>query len=221
MKISILGDSISTYEGYSPSKAVFFDRYNSYETGIETVEDTWWMQVIRALDGELGFNDSLAGSTVFGGMSSSGTSYDRIRALGRGGEPDCILVFMGSNDWAYGVLPDQFQQAYGLMLDRLKETWPEAEIWCGTIPSGKMVDPAESFFFNMDGLISPRVYSDIIRKLADSRNIHIVDLAKDNREYETIDGVHPDKDGMKTLAGLWLSGIKEAGSCSGSTAGEV
>ena len=209
MIISILGDSFSTYVGYSPSKAVFFDRYNSYETGIETVEDTWWMQVIRAQDGELGFNDSLAGSTVAGGMSSSATSYDRIRALGKNGKPDCILVFIGSNDWAYGVIPDQFEQAYGLMLDRLKEIWPEAEIWCGTIPSGKMVDPAERFFFNMDGLISPHVYSDIIRKLADSRNIHVVDMAKDGLEYETIAGVHPNKDGMKTLADLWLRGIKE------------
>ena len=209
MIISILGDSISTYEGFTPSRGVFFDRYNAYETGIESVEDTWWMQVIRALKGEPGVNHSLAGSTVSGGMIASGTSYDRIRALGDNGTPDIILVFMGSNDWAYGVLPERFKKAYETMLDRIRETWPDSEIWCGTIPSGKLVDPAERFFFNMDGMVSPRIYSDIIRALAEDRGAKVADLAKDNTEYETIDGVHPNKEGMKTIAALWISSLKK------------
>ncbi len=208
MLISILGDSVSTFEGYTPSKAVFFDRYNSFETGINTVEDTWWMQVIRALGGDLGVNHSLAGSTVAGGISSSGASMDRIRALGAEGVPDMILIFMGANDWAYGILPDEFRKAYGLMLDRVKESYPDSEIWCGTIASGKLVDPAERFFFNMDGLISPRIYSDIIDSLAGDRHLHTADMARNQVEYETIDGVHPNKEGMKTLADLWLKSIQ-------------
>jgi len=209
MLISILGDSISTYEGYTPSRGVFFDRYNSYETGLSSVEDTWWMQVIRAIGGELGVNHSLAGCTVTGGGVSSGTSQERIRALGKNGTPDKILVFIGSNDWAYSVPPDSFEQAYSLMLDRIRTAYPQAQIWCGTIPRGTIVDPAERFFFNMDGLISTQVYSSIIRRLADLKGACVADLNKDDVEYETFDGVHPDRTGMATLAGLWMDSLKE------------
>ena len=50
-RISILGDSISTFAGYTPEEAVFYDSYVQWETGVKSVEDTWWMQVIKALDG--------------------------------------------------------------------------------------------------------------------------------------------------------------------------
>ncbi len=209
MIISVLGDSLSTYEGYTPSRAVFFDRYNSAQTGLESVEDTWWMQVIRSLKGELGVNHSLSGSTVAGGLLSSGTSEERINALGAKGEPDIILVMMGSNDWAYGVLPDVFEEAYGRMLKMIQRQYPNADIWCGTIPSGKLVDPAERFFFNMDSLISPAIYSNIIGKLAEREGMNVADLSKNGEEYETIDGVHPNKEGMKTLACLWISSMEK------------
>ena len=47
LRISILGDSISTFAGYTPKDSVFYDSYVQWETGVKTVEDTWWMQVIR------------------------------------------------------------------------------------------------------------------------------------------------------------------------------
>lgn len=81
-RISILGDSISTFAGYTPEEAVFYDSYVQWETGVKSVEDTWWMQVIKALDGELGTNHSLAGSMVSGNLSTSAMSYERIDKLG-------------------------------------------------------------------------------------------------------------------------------------------
>ena len=76
-RISILGDSISTFAGYTPEEAVFYDSYVQWETGVKSVEDTWWMQVIKALDGELGTNHSLGGSMVSGNLSTSAMSYER------------------------------------------------------------------------------------------------------------------------------------------------
>lgn len=84
-RISILGDSISTFAGYTPEEAVFYDSYVQWETGVKSVEDTWWMQVIKALDGELGTNHSLAGSMVSGNLSTSAMSYERIEKLGANG----------------------------------------------------------------------------------------------------------------------------------------
>ena len=50
---SVLGDSISTFQGYSPWGAAHYSPDLGAATGVHTVEDTWWMQVIRALQGRL------------------------------------------------------------------------------------------------------------------------------------------------------------------------
>ena len=95
------------------------------------------------------------------------------------------------------------------MLKMLRRQYPNAEVWCGTIPSGKLVDPAERFFFNMDSLISPARYTGIIQRLAQAEGMKVADLGKNGEEYETIDGVHPNKKGMATLAGLWISSMEK------------
>lgn len=205
-KISILGDSISTFAGYTPKDAVFYESYIQWESGVRSVEDTWWMQVIRAMDGELGVNHSLAGSMVSGNLSTSAMSEERIKKLGDNGVPDCILVSAGCNDWGFCVLPEEFEEAYQLMLHRLKKQYPHTDIWCATIPEGKQ--PDGEAFFNIDSTISKRVYSNIIRKAAKRAEVHIADLAKCQEEYETIDGIHPDKAGMRTLADMWIGEIK-------------
>lgn len=206
--ISILGDSLSTYEGFSPSRGVFFDRYNRAETGILTVEDTWWMKVIRHFSGRLGYNHSMSGSCVTGGGSQAGTARERIEALGINGKPDMILVFMGCNDWAYGVDPREFTRDYRTMIRTVKEMYPEAEIWCGTLPLAQSVSPAERFFFNVDGLISKRLYSEVIIRVAGEEKVHAAEIGADI-EYETIDGVHPDCKGMDTLGRLWIRALTQ------------
>lgn len=163
-RISILGDSISTFAGYTPEEAVFYDSYVQWETGVKSVEDTWWMQVIKALDGELGTNHSLAGSMVSGNLSTSAMSYERIDKLGANGIPDIILISAGCNDWGFCVLPEEFEEAYRTMLHRIKEQYPHADIYCATLPEGKQ--PQGETFFNIDSTISKRVYSDIIRENA-------------------------------------------------------
>ena len=206
-KISILGDSISTFTGYTPREGVFYDSYVQWEAGIQSVEDTWWMQVLRAVDGELGVNHSLAGSMVSGNLSTSAMSEERIKKLGENGIPDSILVSAGCNDWGFCVLPEEFEEAYQMMLHRLKKQYPHTDIWCATLPEGKQ--PEGAAFFNVDGTISKRVYSDIIRKAAAKAEVYIADLAASQREYGTIDGIHPDKAGMKTLADMWIREIKK------------
>lgn len=204
-KISILGDSISTFAGYTPQGGIFYDSYVQWETGVKSVEDTWWMQVICALNGELGVNNSIAGSMVSGNLTTSAMSNERIQTLGENGTPDIILVSAGCNDWGFCVLPEEFESAYQTMLHRLKNTYPHAQIWCCTLPEGK--EPEGEVFFNIDGTISKRIYSDIIRESVRKAEVHLADLEKYQEEYETIDGVHPTKAGMKTIAELWCNDL--------------
>lgn len=205
---SILGDSISTYAGYTPLAYDFYDRYTNAEAGIRSVDDTWWMQVIRAAEGTLGYNNSISGSTVTGDVSLSGTSEQRLRSLAMNGIPDVILLYMGGNDWAYSVLPEEFEDAYRRMLNRLLLLYPDSEIYCATLMRGKDAEDPSMRFFNTDACISPRIYSGIIRQCAQKAGVKVADLEKYQTEYSTMDGVHPDVKGMKTIAELW---IKELG----------
>ena len=90
-RISILGDSVSTFAGITPPEALFYDAWRQEETGVTSPDDTWWMQVIQGMGGILGVNNSYAGSTVSGGFMTSGTSEKRLRTLSAEGEPDMIL----------------------------------------------------------------------------------------------------------------------------------
>ena len=61
MKISILGDSISTYEGWNPPRfTVFYKDAIKRIHGLEQVEDTWWYRVIK----ELNWDDLKTGFTI-------------------------------------------------------------------------------------------------------------------------------------------------------------
>lgn len=207
-RISILGDSVSTFAGITPPEALFYDAWRQEETGVTSPDDTWWMQVIQGMGGMLGVNNSYAGSTVSGGFMTSGTSEKRLRTLSAEGEPDMILVAMGANDWGFGVHPQEFEYEYRRMLQRMKRLYPRAEIWCATILRGKPV-PEEEMFFNVDGVISPNIYSDIIRRIGTEEAVHLADVSGYHMEYETIDGVHPNREGMKMIACLWLKELQK------------
>ena len=102
-RFCVLGDSISTFEGYTPNSAVFFDPYVQRLAGISGVEDTWWMQVIQGLGGVLGTNNSYSGCTVYGTRLTAGCSDHRADALARNGTPEVILIHIGGNDCAFQI----------------------------------------------------------------------------------------------------------------------
>lgn len=111
-KISIIGDSISTFEGYSNNASnnsttgnnAYY--YSTSETsGLSAVDHTYWMKLIDALDMELCVNNSWSGGRVYGKSETSykDSSVFRSTQLHRdaGGqrvEPDVIVFFYGIND---------------------------------------------------------------------------------------------------------------------------
>ncbi|MBQ9777391.1 MAG: hypothetical protein IJW22_00555, partial [Clostridia bacterium] len=150
-RFAVLGDSISTLDGYSkPDEAVFYQGMKKFESDVFASEDTWWGQVIDALGGVLWANDSFSGSTVSRKRGCTYPSFscsdERTAALGRADTPpDVIMIFMGINDWGSGirVVPQTadenddlsiFCVAYRVMLEKLRHNYPDAEIWCLTLP---------------------------------------------------------------------------------------
>lgn len=211
-KFSVLGDSISTLEGYNPpGYSLFFQGEKCKKAKVFTREDTWWGQVIDFFGGELLVNNSWSGSRVTRLPNSfelfpSGCSDERTNGLHIGNvTPDIIIVYMGTNDWGFGVKPEpDFSQAYDNMLNKLRNNYPEAEIWCCTLSATyvsaipKFVFPYSCGGFHMD------LYNNIIRDLVSRHNCRLIDLAGHNEPYDSIDGSHPNARGMKTLASVMI-----------------
>lgn len=153
-KLSIIADSISSFWGYRPD-----DEYkNFYPNGdITSVDQTWWMQLVKDLGLILLQNASWSGSKVTGIANSdvtaaAGCSNKRINDLSKDGEvPDIVFTFIGINDfsdsniiignWNKNMnLPDintestnEFSTAYALMLYKIQNKYPNARIFCFTL----------------------------------------------------------------------------------------
>lgn len=82
MFVSILGDSISTYNGFNPhGYAVFYDEEMQKRNGLNSVYDTWWAKVNQELRAYLCVNNSYSGSRVSGMDFPAGCCLERIMHL--------------------------------------------------------------------------------------------------------------------------------------------
>ena len=203
-KISVLGDSISTFKGITTEDPnTFYGDRQITVGGFSGVEDTWWMRVIRGVGGVFERDNAFAGSCVADGcgLGRGMSAWERVGALG---QPDVILIFGGANDLGFGVSEADFRAAYALMLERLRERYPGAEIWCGTLINGVKVLDDEPYFMGEKPGKALEPYSSVIRACAAQAGAGVVDMAASGLEYDTIDGCHPTANGMAQLAALWL-----------------
>lgn len=120
-RLSILGDSISTFGGSVDDPdgaryAVAGDptypgnrcRYPQTDLGLTDVNTTYWYRIMHDFGMELGISESWAGSCVSNtqetdsgdlGPNRCMSSQTRINHLAYNGTPDIILVYGGTNDY--------------------------------------------------------------------------------------------------------------------------
>ena len=211
-KVSILGDSISTFSGYIPE--THRARYPQ-DNLIADVNDTWWMKTLETMGASLCVNDSWAGSTISNhreenerdfGPDAAMASYTRISNLGANGKPDVIFFFGGTNDAGKMVekgsidndfRPDttaykweSFADAYREALSRLRECYPDAEIIAMT--------PSFSNGYYDNGRLSE--FADLIIEICRREHIKCVDLRESGITFEMLpDGLHPNAEGMNCI----------------------
>ena len=102
-RISILGDSYSTFAGYIPAEYEQWYTGDTKMTDVTDVRQTWWWQVISKGGYLLEKNDSYSGSTIsyHGYRNEDYSPRSFITRLTRLGSPDILLIFGGTNDsWA-------------------------------------------------------------------------------------------------------------------------
>lgn len=157
LKISVMGDSISTYYGYSNNVVQgiggVHDTYDSVyypkNSNLTSVYQTWWMQSIGYMGGQIVSNDSIGGTCV-GYYNNNTDDYyrlgskwcmnnpTRINDLGQpdpstGLCPDVILFMGGTNDACQADFNIQtFMNNYSNTVRLMSERYNNPTIMCIT-----------------------------------------------------------------------------------------
>ncbi len=198
-KVSILGDSYSTFQGVNPEGYAPF--YPNDRNDVKEVSQTWWDLYIKAKGYQLEKNDSWGGTTVcntgYGRMDSSRSAFNaRIDRLGN---PDIIFVFGGTNDaWAGSPVGEykysdwtqedckSLRPALACLLTNLKKQYSKAKIYA-ILNSELREEVNESFR--------------VICKECNVQLIELHDIDKQNG--------HPSISGMKSICQQLIEQIKE------------
>ena len=192
-KLSILGDSMSTYQTIVPDGYSCFYPYPTAD--VNNYNDTWWMQVANRFGMKLLMNNSFSGTCVSTGTGNYSTTLDsRLANLMKNGEkPDVIIIFMGANDCgSQYVQLSTFKSSYKVMLEKIQALCPEAEIICLTLPKAKMYTDANR-----------ADYSKVIMDTAAEYNCKVINLENswDPNNFDNLlcDSIHPKKAGMDKI----------------------
>lgn len=105
-RVSILGDSYSTFEDFmtpSTNELWYYAKNAPSKTDVNRVQDTWWWQFIHDNGYTLCVNNSYSGATI-GYQGYDQNDYSARSFLKRVyniGDPDILFIFGGTNDsWA-------------------------------------------------------------------------------------------------------------------------
>ena len=231
-KLSILGDSISTFTGVSNdtnANATIGDNEVFYYKQM-TMDDTWWKQAADAADMSILVNNSWAGSNVATnyGNETKGGCTARAENLHdvNGVTPDIIAVYMGINDC--GCLTDlgefdsvsdvwdgtqyvgdteKFATAYATMVHKLTTKYDAAEVFLFTLPRNNYLWQGTKEQYNA----LQDKYNKMIYKIADVFGCQVVDVAasvgEDYSAYLLNDGIHPNAKGMDIITAAFETAL--------------
>lgn len=214
-KISVLGDSISSYNGYVPSDALYY-----YPTSdVDNVNRMYWEFLALQENMVIDTINAYAGSTVATKWSTNPGRppfYDSDR-LNNLGNPDYIIVYGGVNDYGGNPLGDypnpgqytnmfEFRTAYAYVLSQLKTIYPSARIICMTLLTVNSAYNEAGVFPPKQNAVRQSLATDTTTHFLYEFNESIVELAKRyecsvcdisdcmnyyNTANESVDGVHP------------------------------
>ena len=204
-KLSILGDSISTYKGISNDEKANSTIYSNpyYYGGAFPVERTYWGIILRELEWTLCVNNSWSGGNLSGrDLEFSGVNRANNLSRDDGEMPDIIIVFMGMNDLGRRVDVSVFENDYNRALEIIKKKHPDAKVCCVNLPDRDVAMKEMTIVFN-------EVISNAVKNAGEGFFIADLFSSRLNNDFyymNTCDGLHPDEDGMRIIAEI----VKEA-----------
>lgn len=197
-KVSILGDSYSTFQGVIPAHYSSF--YPNDRNDVVEVEQTWWSLYIKAKGYQLEKNDSWGGTTIcgtgYGGMDFSRNNFiARVDSLGN---PDIIFLFGGTNDaWAKSPVGEyqyadwtkedcmSFRPALACLLEKLQKRYPSAVVYA--LLNSELAESINESF----------------REICKHYNVQLIEL----HDIDKQNG-HPSISGMKSICEQLIEAIQ-------------
>lgn len=192
-KVSIIGDSISTFTGYVPAGyATYYPRQD-----VTSVDNLWWKIALDKTGMSLLKNASWASSTVAGDDTQGAvvaSSDARIADLADGDtKPDIVIVLIGTNDfgrsYSIGTFTDtdtiptasniaDFKPAYAKMIGKIHTAYPEAKVFvCTLIPRTFSGGGYPAKDQNNDSLYA---FNKAIKDVAEMMNCSVIDINMDS-----------------------------------------
>ena len=199
-KVSFLGDSISTYNGWSNNpefnptlskNSVFYPNVSTTGGWMTDPEQTWWLRTTRLSGMDLLVDNAYSGDKL--NRAKSGKGLDRCVQLHHadGRTPDVIVVLFGTNDAisTSSSVVTQFETDYEEMITSIRATYPKAELFlCELLPRTGM---------------SKYPCNKKIRALAEKYGVRLVETAScghQDMQANYLDGLHPTPAGMKLIS---------------------
>ena len=192
LKLSLLGDSISSYIGTIPEGNKAY--YTGSNAGVSSSEQMWWKILCDELEMIPLVINGWSGSTVTNNIRDNiiykpSSDISRCQELHNGNDmPDIILIAMGVNDYSYNAnlgtwdgtteLNDDvstFRSAYATMLKRIQIKYPNSVIICISpwfVQRG--IDKDSTYVNNQLGLTENN-YSNAIKDVANIMNCSFID----------------------------------------------
>jgi len=207
-KLSILGDSISTYKGVSDDSSanstLIYNPY--YYRDPLPLNKTYWRLVMEQFGLTLCVNNSWSGGSL-SGRDNPDSGVNRANNLARddGATPDVVIVFMGVNDLGRRIDISVFSADYEHTLMTIKHRYPTAIVCCVNLPDRDIVMKKQTELFNaaIDDAVKAAGANFFVADLFHSR------LNNDCYYMNTLDGLHPDEDGMRIIAEVIIDAIKQ------------
>lgn len=206
-KLSIMGDSISTYRGYSNdatnANSTIGENwvwYTGENTGVSNVNQTWWKKSADETGMEILVNNSWSGSQVFSGDESDayrGRAENLHDDTGEnaGTKPDIIAVYIGINDFVKEATFGSYSDDLYTGLIKKNESGiteyakPQSFVEAYIIMVDKIVNRytlSDVFLFTFlpnayERFSELEAYNEVVRKVAEHYNLAVVDLYNDSK----------------------------------------
>lgn len=202
---------------------------------VQSVNQTWWKITCDKL-GMTPVNCAWSGSRVTGApkgaTASAGCSDKRMEDVGRSGNPDIIIFFIGCNDWGNevsigtwnvnsAIVDDSeytssqtildFRAAYALMLKKAQVSYPNAKIFCCTILDDIQRDSNVNYPSNNGNGVTTYTWNQSIKEIADALGVSVIDMHACGINYANLlgfvvdNGLHPNAAGHIKMANKVIS----------------
>ena len=146
---------------------------------------------------ELCVNNSWSGGNL-SGKDNPDSGVNRANNLSRddGMAPEFIILFMGINDLGRRIDISVFSADYERTLMTIKHRYPDATVCCVNLPDRDIFLKKQAELFNeaIENSVNKAGSGFFVADLFHSR------LNNDFYYMNTLDGLHPDEDGMRIIA---------------------